>query len=254
MAYKQSGLKNIGDVRDKIVKRKLDKKFGSEVAAEKFKQIEDFRSRAAERNQPKFKTMETSFKTSIKPFEKETIKFDIQEEKDTRRKPESKLSKAAEKVGEGLKHGAIEIGHTVLDKLPLAGMTVGKRRVFAGDKTGTQDYLFGKLTGLNEEKGHYKRYPAMMSGGEGIKVRHFDRMTNKEWRAEKKRRYTKKERLKNLAIKGSGKLAKGLFTIGAAIGYDNSGFGTEKGRTPGQGQRFVKEVVKKTAKKLNKFI
>ena len=158
------------------------------------------------------------------------------------------------KVGEGLKYGAVELGHTVLDKLPLAGMTVGKRRVFVGDESGTQDYLFGKLTGLNEEKGHYKRYPAMMAGGEGIKVKHFDRMTNREWRKEKKRRYTKKERLKNVAIKGSGKLAKGLFTIGAAIGYDNSGFGTEKGRTPGQGQKFVKDIIKQGAKKIKKFI
>ena len=79
-------------------------------------------------------------------------------------------------------------------------------------------------------------------------------MTNREWRAEKKRRYTKKERLKNVAIKGSGKLAKGLFGVAAAIGYDNSGFGTEKGRTPGQGQKFIKEVAKKTAKKIKKFI
>ena len=254
MAYNQGALKNIGDIRDKIVKRKLDKKFGSIEGAEKFKQIEDFRSRAAERNQPKFKTMETSFKSSIKPFEKETISLDTPKEKEkvvsTRRKPESKLSKVAGKVGEGLKYGAVELGHTVLDKLPLAGMTVGKRRVFAGDESGTQDYLFGKLTGLNEEKGHYKRYPASTIQGQGIKVKHFDRMTNKEWRAEKKRRYTKKERLRNLTIKGSGKIAKGLFTVASAIGYDNSGFGTEKGRTPGQGQRFIKEVVKKGAKKI----
>ena len=79
-------------------------------------------------------------------------------------------------------------------------------------------------------------------------------MTNKEWRAEKKRRYTKKERLKNLTIKGSGKLAKGLFGVAAAIGYDNSGFGTEKGRTPGQGQKFVKNIIKQGAKKIKKFI
>jgi len=257
MAYKQSGLKNIGDVRDKIAKRKLEKRFGSVEGAKEFA-AEQFRSRAEERKLSK-KTVvptETSFTTSIKPFEKETVKFDTPKEEitSTRRKPESKLSKAAGKVGEGLKYGAAELGHTVLDKLPLAGMTVGKRRVFAGDESGTQDYLFGKLTGLNEEKGHYKRYPASTIQGQGIKVKHFDRMTNREWRTEKKRRYTKKERLKNLAIKGSGKLAKGLFGVAAAIGYDNSGFGTEKGRTPGQGQKFIKEVAKKTAKKIKKFI
>jgi len=158
------------------------------------------------------------------------------------------------KVGEGLKYGAVELGHTVLDKLPLAGMTVGKRRVFI-DESGTQDYLFGKLTGLNEEKGHYKRYPAASVGtGEGIKVRHFNRMTNKEWRAEKKRRYTKKERLKNIAIKGSFALGKAVTGVAAAIGYDNSGFGTEKGRRPGQGQKFVKDIIKQGAKKIKKFI
>jgi len=101
MAYKQSGLKNIGDVRDKIVKRKLDKKFGSVEGAEKFKQIEDFRSRAAERNQPKFKTMETSFKTSIKPFEKETIKFDIPEKVKSTKKSKIPKSKIKTKKGSG---------------------------------------------------------------------------------------------------------------------------------------------------------
>jgi len=257
MAYKQSGLKNIGDVRNKIAKRKLEKRFGSVEGAKEFA-AEQFRSRAEERKLSK-KTVvptETSFTTSIKPFEKETVKFDTPKKEiaSTRRKPESKLSKVAGKVGEGLKYGAVELGHTVLDKLPLAGMTVGKRRVFAGDESGTQDYLFGKLTGLNEEKGHYKRYPASTIQGQGIKVKHFDRMTNKEWRAEKKRRYTKKERLKNVAIKGSGKLAKGLFGVAAAIGYDNSGFGTEKGRTPGQGQKFVKNIIKQGAKKIKKFI
>ena len=258
MAYKQSALKNIGDIRNKIAKRKLEKRFGSVEGAKEFA-AEQFKYRAEERRLSK-KTVtptETSFKTSIKPFEKETISLDTPKEEvvSTRRKPESKLSKVAGKVGEGLKYGAVELGHTVLDKLPLAGMTVGKRRVFAGDESGTQDYLFGKLTGLNEEKGHYKRYPAASVGtGEGIKVKHFNRMTNKEWRAEKKRRYTKKERLKNIAIKGSFALGKAVTGAAAAIGYDNSGFGIEKGRRPGQGQKFVKNLVKQGAKNLKKFI
>ena len=101
MAYNQAPLKNIGDVRDKIVKRKLDKKFGSVQGAEKFKQIEDFRSRASERNQPKVKTMETSFKTSIKPFEKETIKFDIPESEKNTKKSKIPKSKIKTKRGSG---------------------------------------------------------------------------------------------------------------------------------------------------------
>ena len=251
MAYDQSPLQNIGGIRDKIIKRKLDKKFGTEEGAKKFQEIEDFRARAAKRNQPKVKTVETDFVSSIKPFEKQTIKFDVPEK--TRKKQKSKLSKAAGKVGEGIKYGAVELGHTVLDKLPLAGATVGKRRVFI-DESGTQDYLFGKLTGLNEEKGHYKRYPAAMASGEGIKVKHFDRMTNKEWRKLKKRKYTKKERLRNLAIKGSFALGKAITGTATAIGYDNSNFGVEKGRRPGQGQKFVKNLVKQGAKKIKKFI
>ena len=101
MAYNQAPLNNIGDVRDKIVKRKLDKKFGSVQGAEKFKQIEDFRSRASERNQPKVKTMETSFKTSIKPFEKETIKFDIPEKVKSTKKSKIHKSKIKTKKGSG---------------------------------------------------------------------------------------------------------------------------------------------------------
>jgi len=101
MAYNQAPLKNIGDVRDKIVKRKLDKKFGSVQGTEKFKQIEDFRSRASQRNQPKVKTIETSFKTSIKPFEKETIKFDIPEKVKSTKKSKIPKSKIKTKKGSG---------------------------------------------------------------------------------------------------------------------------------------------------------
>jgi hypothetical protein len=97
MAYNQSSLKNIGDIKDNITKRKLNKKFGSEVGAEKFKQIEDFRSRQKERSKPKVRTMETSFKTSIKPFEKETIKFDIPENGKTK-KPAGKVKMPKSKV------------------------------------------------------------------------------------------------------------------------------------------------------------
>lgn len=101
MAYNQAPLKNIGNLRDKIVKRKLDKKFGNTEGAEKFKQIEEFRSRASERSQPKFKTMETSFKTSIKPFEKENIKFNIPEKEKTTKKSKIPKSKIKTKKGSG---------------------------------------------------------------------------------------------------------------------------------------------------------
>ena len=137
MAYKQSGLKNIGDVRDKIVKRKLEKKFGGEVAAEKFKQIEDFRSRAAQINQPKFKTMETSFKSSIKPFEKETIKFDVPEKAKSTKKSKIPKSKIKTKKGSG---GVIReksgIGKQALITLGAVGGTLlGAGPIFGYQRT-----------------------------------------------------------------------------------------------------------------------
>ena len=132
MAYKQAPLKNIGDIRDKIVKRKLDKKFGSVEGAEKFKQIEDFRSRAAQRSQPKFKTIETSFKSSIKPFEKETIKFDIPEKVKSTKKSKIPKSKIKTKKGSG---GVIReksgTGKQALIGLgALAGSFLGASRIF----------------------------------------------------------------------------------------------------------------------------
>jgi len=102
MAYKQSGLKNIGDVRDKIAKRKLEKRFGSVQGAKEFA-AEQFRSRAEERKLSK-KTVvptETSFTTSIKPFEKETIKFDIPEKVKSTKKSKIPKSKIKTKKGSG---------------------------------------------------------------------------------------------------------------------------------------------------------
>ena len=98
MAYNQSGLKNIGDIRNKIAKRKLEKRFGSVEGAKEFA-AEQFRSRVEERKLSK-KTVvptETSFKTSIKPFEKETIKFDVPEDVKTK-KPAGKVKMPKSKV------------------------------------------------------------------------------------------------------------------------------------------------------------
>lgn len=260
MAYKQSGLKNIGDIRGKILKGKNNTSMSTQemkdVVSERLRQ--DMTGPQSIRQVRNSKVQDVTItpgspgKAGYIPEGTGTSMKDIgyksqrsYESKQRRRADRSnKMKESVSKVGKGLKYGAVELGHTVLDKLPLAGMTVGKRRVFVGDESGTQDYLFGKLTGFNEEKGHYKRHPSMMASGQGIKVKHFDRMTNKEWRAEKKKRYTKKERLKNLTIKGSGKIAKGLFGVAAAIGYDNSGFGTEKGKKPGQWQKSIKNKVK----------
>ena len=240
MAYNQAPLKNIGDLRDKIVKRKLDKKFGAVEGTEKFKQIEDFRSRAIERNQPKVKTMETSFKTSIKPFEKETIKFDVPEKESTRRKQKSKLSKKAGEVGKKLGYGAVELGHIALDKLPMSGIIpgVGKRRNFVGLNlaSGTQDRVID-----SDEKGHHKRFTFG-----GVNTAHYPRMSNKEWRATKKR-YTLGQKLENIGLKVGMKSLTGLVSAGMAMGF--SGKQVDENTL-----KPVKEGAKKIVKKIKRII
>ena len=240
MAYNQAPLKNIGDLRDKIVKRKLDKKFGAVEGTEKFKQIEDFRSRAIERNQPKVKTMETSFKTSIKPFEKETIKFDVPEKESTRRKQKSKLSKKAGEVGKKLGYGAVELGHIALDKLPMSGIIpgVGKRRNFVGLNlaSGTQDRVID-----SDEKGHHKRFTFG-----GVNTAHYPRMSNKEWRATKKR-YTLGQKLENIGLKVGMKSLTGLVSAGMAMGF--SGKQVDENTL-----KPVKEGAKRIVKKIKRII
>ena len=240
MAYDQAPLKNIGDLRDKIVKRKLDKKFGIVEGAEKFKQIEDFRSRATERNQPKVETMETSFKTSIKPFEKETIKFDVPEKESTRRKQKSKLSKKAGEIGKKLGYGAVELGHITLDKLPMSGIIpgVGKRRNFVGTNlaSGTQDRIID-----SDEKGHHKRFTFG-----GIKTAHYPRMSNKEWRATKKK-YTLGQKLENIGLKVGMKSLTGLVSAGMAMGV--SGKQVDENTL-----KPVKEGAKRLFKKIKRII
>ena len=241
MAYNQAPLKNIGDLRDKIVKRKLDKKFGVVEGADKFKQIEDFRSRATERNQPKVKTMETSFKTSIKPFEKETIKFDVTEKESTRRKQKSKLSKKAGEVGKKLGYGAVELGHIALDKLPMSGIIpgVGKRRNFVGTNlaSGTQDRIID-----SDEKGHHKRFTFG-----GIKTEHFERMSNKAWREKKRERFTVGQRLVNTGLKAGMRSLTGLVSAGMAMGFSGKQV-DENTLNP------VKEGAKKIVKKIKRII
>ena len=241
MAYNQAPLKNIGDLRDKIVKRKLDKKFGAVEGTEKFKQIEDFRSRAIERNQPKVKTMETSFKTSIKPFEKETIKFDVPEKESTRRKQKSKLSKKAGEVGKKLGYGAVELGHIALDKLPMSGIIpgVGKRRNFVGLNlaNGSQDRVID-----SDEEGHHKRF----SFG-GVDTEHFERMSNKAWREKKREKYTVGQRLANTGLKVGIKSLTGLISTGMAMGFSGKQV-DENTLNP------VKDLVKKGVKKIKRII
>jgi hypothetical protein len=152
----------------------------------------------------------------------------------------NKMKESVSKVGEGLKYGAVELGNIALDKMPFSGMTTGKRRYFVGPESGSQDRVFG-----SDEKGHHRRY---LAGG--AKTTHYPRMTNKEWRKTKKANYTVGERARNLVDQTGMKTLGAAFVGLAGVALDNSGFGMGKGKTPGQGQRFIKEIAKKGVRKI----
>ena len=146
----------------------------------------------------------------------------------------NKMKESVSKVGKGLKYGAVELGNIALDKMPLSGMTTGKRRYFVGPASGSQDRVFE-----SDEKGHHRRY--LVSGA---KTTHYPRMTNKEWRKTKKANYTVGERAMNL-IDQSGMKSLGVGFLGlAGVALDNSGFRKEKGKKPGQWQKAIINKVK----------
>ena len=235
MAYNQAPLNNIGNVREKIAKRKLEKRFGSVDNAKSFA-AEQFKSRSEERRLSKntVTPTETSFTTSIKPFEKETIKFDTSKDEaiKTRRKPESKLSKAVGKVGMGLEYGAVELKEKALDIIPGAG----KRRVFVGPnlESGSQDRFFG-----SDEAGHHKRFRYG-----GVNSEHFKRMSNKQWRKKKKDKYTLGQRAMNTFTKVS---MRGFTGLAGAL----TGIAVDQAKNQGRGFENFKKAAKKIKNRLS---
>jgi len=260
MAYNQSGLKNIGDIRGKILKGKTNTNMSTQemkdVVSERLRQDmtgpQSIRQVRDERVQDVTITPGSPGKsgyipegtgTSMKDI-KRTSGYKSQRSYEFKQRGKAdrsnKMKESVSKVGEGLKYGAVELGNIALDKMPFSGMTTGKRRYFVGPESGSQDRVFG-----SDEKGHHRRY---LAGG--AKTTHYPRMTNKEWRKTKKANYTVGERARNLVDQTGMKTLGAAFVGLAGVALDNSGFGMGKGKTPGQGQRFIKEIAKKGVRKI----
>ena len=151
-----------------------------------------------------------------------------------------KIKDFSSKAGKGIKFGAVELGHIALDKLPMSGIIpgVGKRRNFVGVNlaSGTQDRVID-----SDEKGHHKRFTFG-----GIKTVHYPRMSNKEWRATKKR-YTTGQKLENIGLKVGMKSLTGLVSAGMAMGF--SGKQVDENTL-----KPVKEGAKRIVKKIKRII
>jgi len=250
MAYKQSGLKNIGDIRGKILKGKNNTSMSTQemkdVVSERLRQdmtgpqsIRQIRNNKVQDvtitpgSPGKAGYVPEGTGTSMKDIEK-TAGYKRQNKFEIKQKQRARRQEKIKKVGEGLKYGAVELGNIALDKMPLSGVTTGKRRYFVGPSSGSQDRVFG-----SDEKGHHRRYIYS-----GAKTTHYPRMTNKEWRKTKKAKYSIGERARNL-IDQSGMKSLSLGFLGlAGVALDNSGFRKEKGKKPGQWQKAIKNKVK----------
>lgn len=228
MAYNQAPLKNIGDVRDRIAKRKLEKRFGSVDNAKSFA-AEQFKSRAEERKLSKkaVAPTETSFTTSIKPFEKETIKFDVPEKEvvSTKRKQESKLSKASKKIGS-----------TALDIIAPLVPGLGRKRTFvSGAQQEGSNHVIGSGSGFNERV-DVPTNPR--TGNERFRFGEYQRF--------KKEKYTPKQRAYNIKANVRN---KGM--LGTIAGLTTFGSGFKHGE---KNQKIVKDLVKKGVKKIKRII
>jgi hypothetical protein len=236
MAYNQAPLKNIGNIRNKIAKRKLEKKFGSVDNAKSFA-AEQFKSREEERRLSKKEVTptETSFKTSIKPFEEETIKFNapevevIKPKSKSKSKPKGKLTEITGKV-------AKEAGAKALDIVAPLAPGLGKRRTFvSGERNPNATWVLGSGSAFNEV---VDQPTNPRTGGKRFRFG--------EWQRYKKDFYTPQERRYNI---GANIRNKGFGAIGAAI----VGHGKMQKKHGGSEQRFklkdYKPFIGKTLKK-----
>jgi hypothetical protein len=254
MAYNQSSLKNIGEIRGKILKGKTNTNMSTQemkdVVSERLRQdmtgpqsIRQVRNKIVQDvtitpgSPGKSGYIPEGTGTSMKDIER-TSGYKSQEAIKLKQRKKAyrsnKMKESVSKVGEGLKYGAVELGNIALDKMPFSGMTTGKRRYFVGPESGSQDRVFE-----SDKKGHHRRY---LVGG--AKTTPYPRMTNKEWRKTKKANYTVGERVRNLVDQTGMKSLGAAFVGLAGVTLDNSGFGRKKGKKPGQWQKNIINKVK----------
>jgi len=253
MAYNQAPLKNIGGIKDKIVKRRLGKNnVANQMSLEEMKykaNIGNFKDQGPRTfYRGKGSSVETFTEGTGKGWMKSDKKINpkISERRSRSNelktnlsiksdKIKSNIKESASTVGKGLKFGAVELGHKALDVLP----GTGKRRVFVGAnlESGGQDRVFG-----SDEAGHHKRFRFG-----GVKSDHYPRMSNKKWRQTKKANYTLGQRVGNIANKIAFRVATTGITGGMAIGVDAV-------RNQGRGVEKIKKAAKQGIKNLRKFI
>jgi hypothetical protein len=253
MAYKQSGLKNIGGIKDKILKKRLGKNnVAKQMSLEEMKykaNIGNFKDQGPRTfYRGKGSSVETFTEGTGKGWMKSDKKINpkISERRSRSNelktnlsiksdKVKSNIKESASTVGKGLKFGAVELGHKALDVIP----GTGKRRIFVGAnlESGGQDRVFG-----SDEAGHHKRFRFG-----GVKSDHYPRMSNKKWRQTKKANYTVGQRVGNIANKIAFRVATTGITGGMAIGLDAV-------RNQGRGVEKIKKAAKQGIKNLRKFI
>ena len=168
MAYNQSGLKNIGDIRKNIIKKKSK---GKTMSTQEMKDIVSKRFRESTQGPQVFwkeddgivkkvlTTPESPGVAGYKPIEEGTSLKDIkktagykkQAQFEIEQKEKASRQKKIKKVGEATGRAAKEVGERVLDIVSPLVPGLGKRRTFvSGERDANARMVLGSGAAFNE--------------------------------------------------------------------------------------------------------
>lgn len=261
MAYKQSGLKNIGDIRGKILKGKNNTSMSTQemkdVVSERLRQDmtgpQSIRQVRNNRVQDVTITPGSPGKTGYVPKETGTSMKDIkktegyksQQAFEIKQRKKADRSKKIKEVGKATGKAAKEVGEKALDIVSPLVPGLGKRRTFvSGRRDANARMVLGSGAAFNEAVD--KPINPRTQG---------ERFRFGEWQRYKRDAYTPKERRYNIAanIRNKGIVGTGLGLMGHGKMMEKYG-GPEKVFKLKDYGPFVGKMLKKGIKKFKGLI
>lgn len=246
MAYNQSGLKNIGDIRKNIIKKKAK---GKTMSTQEMKDIVSERFRESMKGPQVIRkqddgmvkrvliTPESPGVGGYKPIEEGRSLRDIEKKAD-RQKKIREVGKATGKVTK-------EVGEKALDIVSPLVPGLGKRRTFVRKSDGSQTRMvFGSGAAFNEA---VDQPTNPRTGGKRFKFG--------EWQKYKRDTYSSQQRRYNIAanIRNKGIVGLGAGLIGHGRMMEKHG-GPEKVFKLKDYKPFVGKMIKKGIKKFKGLI
>ena len=261
MAYKQSGLKNIGDIRGKILKGKNNTSMSTQemkdVVSERLRQdmtgpqsirqvrnsrVQDVTITPGSPGKAGYVPKETG--TSMKDIKK-TAGYKKQAQFEIKQKQKASRQEKIKEVGKATGKAAKEVGERALDIVSPLVPGLGKRRTFVSGRTDANARMvFGSGAAFNEA---VDKPTNPRTQGERFRFG--------EWQRYKRDAYTPKERRYNIAanIRNKGIVGTGLGLMGHGRMMEKHG-GPEKVFKLKDYGPFVGKMLKKGIKKFKGLI